>query len=236
MRKVLVVMAALALLCSGGIAQAQFDITKLPGYEVVTSAVFDFGPGGWAGWSANIDGKVILGANIISGDSISEFSAFRPVGPGETTPFGYTYGANEYGFILQNALNGQNSGVQIELYYANATAFSAYTISKSATLNYSGTGSGGWSAPTGQFVTGGGFQFATPGASPASSQIALENSVWPHYTYGPNEQGWVVQNGGIASQADLYVISASPVPEPGTILAALTILGPAGLAFRRRRA
>ncbi len=210
------------------------DVTTLPGYEVVTSSTFNFGPYGWAGWSVP-NGKVVLGAEIISGQPISDFSAFRPVGPGETTPFGYTYGANEYGFILQNALNGQNSGVQIELFYADPLP--GYTITKSATLNYSGTGWGGWSAPSGQVVSGGGFQFSTAGASPASSQIALENSVWPHYTFGPNEEGWVVQNGGVASQANVYVISFdAPVstPDGGSTLA---LLGSAllGLAALRRK-
>jgi len=93
-------------------------------------------------------------------------------------------------------------------------------------LNYSGTGWGGWSAPSG-VVSGGGL-FADTGASPASSQIALENSVWPHYTYGPAEQGWVVQNGGVASSAGLYVIS---VPEP----ASMSLLALGGLALLRRR-
>ncbi|MEA3505777.1 MAG: hypothetical protein U9R32_11385, partial [Bacteroidota bacterium] len=203
---------------ASGLAQAgPVDITTLPGYGVVTSAAFNFGPYGWAGWSQN--DKVVLGAKIISGDPISEFSAFRPVGPGETTPFGYTYGANEYGFILQNALNGQNSGVQMELYYADPLA--GYTITKSPSLGYASTGWGGWSAPAGQVVSGGGYQFATLGASPASSQIALENSVWPHYTFGPNEQGWVVQNGGTASSANIYVISFDapvPIPVPGAVL------------------
>ena len=130
--RTLVAIAALSFVFTWlgqGVAQAAINITTLPGYEVVTSGTFNFGPNGWAGWSAN-NGKVVLGAKIISGDPISEFSAFRPVGPGETTPFGYTYGANEYGFILQNALNGSNNGVQMELYYANPPA--GYTITKSS--------------------------------------------------------------------------------------------------------
>jgi len=205
---------------------ATVDITTLPGYQVVDSALFNFGPFGWAGWS--ISGKEVLGAKIISAGSISNFSAFRPVGPGETTPFGYTYGANEYGFILQNALNGPNNGVQMELYYADPLA--GYTISKSSQLNYSATGWGGWSAPSGNVVSGGGYQFLTQGAHPGQSELALENSVWPHYTFGPNEQGWVVQNDSFASAANVYVISfAAPVPEPATW--AMMLIGFAGIGF-----
>jgi hypothetical protein len=70
----------------------QVNITTLPGYGVATSGTFNFGPNGWAGWSAPV-GKVVLGAKIISGDPISEFSAFRPAGPGTVLPH-YTYGAN----------------------------------------------------------------------------------------------------------------------------------------------
>ena len=122
----------------------------------------------------------------------------------------------------------KNDGVQIEVYYADMPT--GYTITKSSTLNYSGTGWGGWSAPAGQFVTGGGYQFATSGAYPQVSQIALENSSWPHYNYGPNEQGWVVQSGAVGGPAELYVISSN-VPEPTT----MCLLGLGGLLLRRRK-
>jgi hypothetical protein len=205
MNKTLVSVCGALLLVVAGPSQAgQVDITKLPGYEVVTSATFNFSSYGWAGWSAR-NGKVVLGAKIISVNSISQFNAFRPVGPGETTPFGYTYEADEYGFILQNGTGSSNNGVQFEIYYADRPQ--GYTITKSSNLSYSPTGWGGWSAPTGDVVSGGGFQFAANGARPASSQIALEGSAWPHYTFGSSEQGWVVQNGSISSSANVYVIS-----------------------------
>ena len=106
-----------------------------------------------------------------------------------------------------------------------------YTITKSSTLNYSGTGWGGWSAPAGQFVTGGGYQFATSGAYPQVSQIALENSSWPHYNYGPNEQGWVVQSGAVGGPANVYVISFdAPVATPDGGLTAL-LMGLSSLAL-----
>lgn len=235
MRKVIAVMClVVTLFAIGGVAQAaQIDITTLPGYEVVTTSSLNFnGAGGMAGWSVQ-NGKVILGAKIISsGDSISDFSVFRPTKPGETWN-NYTLGAGEYGFAFQSSLHVANNGVKIELYYADPLA--GYTITKSSPLNYNGAGGwAGWSAPAGNFVTGGGYQFAYD-AHPVSSQIALENSVWPHYTYGPNEQGWVVQNDGIATNnAYLYVISAA-VPEPSSLLALAGGLGCLLPLIRRRK-
>jgi hypothetical protein len=234
--------AGLAVALFGLMSSAQaapIDITTLAGYGVET-ATLNFSDTGWAGWSN--PGKVVLGAKIISsGDSVSDFSVFKPVGPGTVTPFGYTYGANEYGFLFRDVANSANNpGVQIELYFADLMA--GYTITESSSLNYSATGWGGWSAPSGDVVSGGGFAFSNTGASAGSSQFADGGSSWPHYTFGANEQGWVVQNGGTNSQANLYVISfdapdapAATVPEPGS----LALFGIAGLAIvaglRRRK-
>lgn len=211
------------------------NITTLSGYEVVTTSTLNFnGAGGMAGWSV-ANGKVILGAKIISGgDTVSDFSVFRPTAPGETWN-GYTLGANEYGFAFKAVTGAANPGVQFELYYADPMA--GYTITGSSLLNFSGTGWGGWSAPSGDVVSGGGYAFSNTGASPASSQFADNGSVWPHYTFGANEQGWVVQNGGVASSANVYVISfdaPASVPDGGATLA---LLGGAltGLVALRRK-
>jgi hypothetical protein len=211
---------------------APIDITTLSGYEVVTTGLLNFNnAGGMAGWSA-ANGKVILGAKIISaGDTVSDFAVFRPTGPNETWN-GYTLGTNEYGFAFQARSGQSNNGVQFELYYADPMA--GYTITKSSTLNYSATGWGGWSAPAGSFVTGGGYAFSNAAASAASSQFADGGSSWPHYTFGANEQGWVVQSAAVGGPANLYVISV-PVPEPETYAMLLAGLGLVGFVARRRK-
>lgn len=229
-KRALLSLSFVSALASVGFGQS-LDITTLPGYGVATSASFNFnGSGGWAGWSVPA-GKVVLGAKIISaGDSFSDFSVFRPASPGEAFPH-YTFGASEYGWVLQDNGRGANNGVQFEVYYSDPLP--GYTITKSSTLNYSGTGWGGWSAPTDGLVTGGGFNFVL-GASPASSQFAGKGSVWPHYTFGANEEGWVVQNGGIASTANVWVIS-STIPEPSTYAALLGLACLGVVQFRRFR-
>jgi hypothetical protein len=191
-----------------GSLASPFDISSLPGYGVATSAMFNFNAAGaWAGWSVPA-GKVVLGAKIISaGDNFSNFAVFRPASPGEAFPH-YTYGANEYGWVMQAKAGQSNNGVQIEVYYADP--LSNYTITQSSQLNYNGAGAyGGWSAPTGDIASGGGYQFNNSYSSASVSALAVANSTWPHYTFGSNEQGWVVAgpNNSLPNPGRVYVIS-----------------------------
>jgi hypothetical protein len=185
-----------------------FDISSLPGYGVATSALFNFNAaGGWAGWSVPA-GKVVLGAKIIStGDNFSDFAVFRPASPGQVFP-NYTYGANEYGWVMQAKTGQSNNGVQIEVYYADA--LSNYAIIQSNQLNYNGAGGyGGWSAPAGDIVSGGGYQFNNSYSSAAISALAVAGSSWPHIPNGVSEQGWVVRgpSNNLQNPGRVYVIS-----------------------------
>jgi hypothetical protein len=185
-----------------------FDISSLPGYGVATSALFNFNAaGGWAGWSVP-DGKVVLGAKIISaGDNFSDFAVFRPASPGQAFPH-YTYGANEYGWVMQAKTGQSNNGVQIEVYYADP--LSNYAITQSVQLNYNGAGGyGGWSAPAGDIVSGGGYQFNNSYSSAAISALAVAGSSWPHIPNGVSEQGWVVRgpSNNLQNPGRVYVIS-----------------------------
>ncbi|MBX3409403.1 MAG: PEP-CTERM sorting domain-containing protein [Phycisphaeraceae bacterium] len=201
-------------------SNAMFDISTLSGFGTATSAVFNMSGTGWAGWSVP-SGKVALGAVITAS---SPLSVSAPALPGTAYPH-YTFGANEYGWVVQNGGTAQQ--VQIDVFYADAPE--GYAITKSSQLNFSGTGFGGWSAPNGHVVTGGGYEFFN--STPQLSTIGTPGSVWPHYTFGAEEAGWVVQNGGTQSGGHVYVISF--VPAPG----ALALLGMGGLvAARRRRA
>jgi hypothetical protein len=199
---------------------AMFDYTTLAGYGVATSAVFNMSGTGWAGWSVPT-GKVVLGAKVTTFGG-GALSVSAPGMPSTAYPH-YTYGAGEYGWVIQNGGTAQQ--VQMEVYYADA--MEGYTITKSAQLNYSGTGWGGWSAPAGHVVVGGGYQFLSGGVA-GQSNIGTPGSSWPHYTFG-SDAGWVVQAGGSGGPAHVYAISF--VPAPG----AAALIGLAGVISGRRR-
>jgi hypothetical protein len=175
---------------------------------------------GWAGWSVPA-GKVVLGAKVTAFGG-GALSVSAPGMPSTAYPH-YTYGSGEYGWVIQNGGTAQQ--VQMELYYADA--MEGYTITKSAQLNYGNNDWGGWSAPAGHVVVGGGYQFLNGGVAGVSN-IGTPGSSWPHYTFG-SDAGWVVQAGGIGGPAHVYAISFVPAPS------ALALLGAAGLVGARRR-
>lgn len=235
MRVSSVVLSVLAAAAVSGVANASaiinassamFDYTQLPGYGVGTSPIFNMTSSGWAGWSVPA-GKVVLGATVtaLGGHALS---VSAPGMPDVAYPH-YTYGTNEYGWVVRNGTIGQQ--VQIEVYYADMPL--GYTIAKGPQLNYNGGGGfGGLSAPIGHVVVGGGYEFLGLGASPLLSTIGTPGSSWPHYQFAANEAGWVVQgpaNGMSPNLAHVYTISF--IPAPG----ALAVLGAAGLLGVRRR-
>ena len=76
----------------------------------------------------------------------------------------------------------------------------------SAMLNFSSTGWGGWSCPAGTKVVGGTTDCTLPLAiSKAANPGDAQYPVYPHYTYTPPEEGWVVQNGGTGQSCQIYV-------------------------------
>jgi len=57
-------------------------------------------------------------------------------------------------------------------------------------MKYAAGGWAGWSCPEGKVVVGGGVF----GVDTRISCPAFPGSVWGHYTYGPDEYGWVAQS------------------------------------------
>jgi spore coat-associated protein N len=80
----------------------------------------------------------------------------------------------------------------------------------SSELYYSATGWGGWSCPAGTFVVGGGYlpSTATVLISQAAKAGVGTYPVYPHYTYTPPEEGWVVQNDNDSETIQICVFCA----------------------------
>jgi len=168
------------------------------GYGIAISPPMVFSSGGWGGWSVP-EGKVVLGGGFIA-DGPVVVSA--PGLPNTTYPH-YTYGDNEYGWVVRNA--GAQNTITIYAIYADKPA--GYEVVTSPTLSYSDTGWGGWSVPAGKAVLGGGFHGTFP---VAASAPGTPGSVWSHYTYGPEEYGWCVQDApdGDGQPIIIYAICA----------------------------
>ena len=177
----------------------------MSGYEVVISSQLNYGDGGWGGWSCPA-GKVILSGGFKATHPV-EVSA--PATPGSAWPH-YTFGANEYGWVVRDLPDG--AGNTVFIYAVCADPPPGYEVVKSSPLGYSDGGFGGWSCPANKVVTGGGFEL--PGSSAAVSVPGTPGSVWPHYTYGPNEYGWVVgadADGASSPSSHVYAICTDPL-------------------------
>jgi len=180
-----------------------------PGYEIITSVELSFGDGGWGGWSAP-PGKVVLGGGF---EATGPVAVSAPATPNTSWPH-YNYGPDEYGWVVQDAQDGQPNTITIWVICADEPA--GYEVVKSGALNYGDGGWAGWSAPAGKKVTGGGFQLAANGGGAAASAPATPGSVWPHYTFGADEYGWVVQeapNGAGSNGSHVYAICVNAVDD-----------------------
>jgi hypothetical protein len=178
----------------------EFSVLALSGYGVAISAPQNFGDGGWAGWSAPA-GKVVTGGGFqLTGGPAA---ASAPGTPDSVWPH-YTYGPDEYGWVVQDASDGSGSPDSY-VYAIYADLPEGYEIIEQTVTSFSPGGWGGWSAPAGKVVLGGGFVAEHP---VKVSAPAGPNSAWPHYAYGADEYGWVVQNGGTSQDITIYVICA----------------------------
>ena len=173
----------------------------LCGYGIVTSSPLNYADGGWGGWSVPA-GKVVTGGGFqLTGGPASTST----IGTPESIWPHWTFGATEYGWVVEDNPDGSNSyGSYVYSIYADMPA--GYEVIWSPVLNYNGSGGwGGWSAPAGKVVLSGGFIANGP---VKVSAPGLPDVTYPHYTYGPNEYGWVVQDAG-ATQIQIYVICAN---------------------------
>jgi hypothetical protein len=85
---------------------------------------------------------------------------------------------------------------------------------ESSVMNFSSTGWAGWSCPAGTKVVGGTTDCTEPLAiSKAANPDDSQYPVYPHHTYTPPEEGWVVQNGGTAQSCKIYVDCLAVVPD-----------------------
>jgi hypothetical protein len=150
------------------------------GYEIVTSPAMAFGDGGYGGWSCPA-GKVVLGGGFHATDRVA---VSAPGTPGSVWPH-YTYGADEYGWVIRDAQDGASNTITV--YAICADPVVGYEIIAADGMNYSDGGWAGWSCPAGKVVTGGGFELT--GLAASVSAPGTPNSVWPHHTYGADEYG-----------------------------------------------
>jgi len=87
---------------------------------------------------------------------------------------------------------GSTSSADSKVYAICANMPPGYEVVEAGGMNYGDGGWAGWSCPAGKVVTGGGF--ALTGLAAAVSAPGTPGSVWPHWTFGADEYGWVVRD------------------------------------------
>jgi hypothetical protein len=203
MRRSVRLVVVLSALCLGwaalspGVALAAAPVS---GYEVVESPPLAFGDGGFGGWSCPV-GKTVLGGGFEATDPVS---VSAPGTPGSIWPH-HIFGPAESGWVVQDDLDGSPNTITIYVICANAPP--GYEVVNSPPLAFGDGGYGGWSCPAGKVVLDGGFQAIDP---VAVSAPGTPGSVWPHYTFGPSEYGWVIRDdpNGAPNLITVYAICA----------------------------
>ena len=112
---------------------------------------------------------------------------------------------SESGWVVRDDPN--SAGNTITVYAICATEPAGYDVVSSSPLAFGDGGYGGWSCPVGTAVTGGGFAAIDP---VAVSAPGTPGSVWPHYTFGAAEYGWVVRDDpdGVGNTITVYAVCA----------------------------
>jgi hypothetical protein len=171
------------------------------GYQVVNSSPMLFGDGGYGGWSCPA-GKVVLSGGFLATDPVA---VSAPGTPGSVWPH-YTFGATEYGWVIRDDPNSAPN--LITVYAICADAPTGYVVVESPPLTFGDGGYGGWSCPPGKVVLGGGYEAED---TVAVSAPGTPGSVWPHYTFGATEYGWVIRDdlNGAGNTITIYAICAT---------------------------
>jgi hypothetical protein len=175
----------------------------LTGYEVLESPPMPFGDGGFGGWSCPA-GKVVIGGGFEATDPVS---VSAPGTPGSVWPH-HTFGSEEYGWVVQDDIDGSPNTITIHVICADEPA--GYEVVESSPMAFGDGGFGGWSCPAGKVVLGGGSEATDP---VAVSAPGTPGSVWPHHTFGADEFGWVVRDdpNGAPNAITIHVICLAPV-------------------------
>lgn len=110
---------------------------------------------------------------------------------------------NAYMADINNKGEQMGCDLWYELTSVNRASQPVPTRYSSGSIQFGPNGWAGWSCPADKHAVGGGYEPAS--ATVTSSQIAAANSVWPHYTFGASETGWVVQNNNDGKSLSVYV-------------------------------